>query len=45
MKEVVWHACVQIDSRVWEDAGYEEEEVVIVDAVLRKIVDRGFLGM
>ena len=34
MKGVMRRARVQIDLRVWEDAGDEEEEVGLVDAVL-----------
>ena len=35
MKGVMRHAHVKTDSRVWEDACDEEEEVGLVDAVIR----------
>ena len=34
MKGVMRHARMHIDLRVWEDAGDEEEEVGLVDALL-----------
>ena len=36
MKGVMRHARVQTDSRLWEGAGDEEEEVELVDAVIRR---------